>query len=164
MGRPKQDLDARYGKLTVLAELSGNRVDVQCDCGQRKQVYRSNLRLGKVTSCGRPGCRTRTSSVLPPPHAGPSWVNVNHIREVWELYNGGSSASLLVTRFGLPGATDASVYNLIRAIRKKGGIDPYMASLYIPERDAVVPRPAPPPLSTAPVTTSFPAPPTTYKT
>ncbi len=46
----------RYGKLTVLEK--GERINrnlvwiCQCDCGNKKEVYQSNLQNGKTRSCG----------------------------------------------------------------------------------------------------------------
>lgn len=56
-----------YGSFTVLEVLPKMRVICRCECGKIKNVYKSNLVLGKSKSCGchnsgnkkHGGCRTR---------------------------------------------------------------------------------------------------------
>jgi len=45
----------RFARLVIIKEVSpknGRRVLVQCDCGVRKEIYRSELFSGRTKSCG----------------------------------------------------------------------------------------------------------------
>lgn len=42
----------KFGKLTVLKELGGNKVLCHCDCGNEKIITKSNIIKGIIKSCG----------------------------------------------------------------------------------------------------------------
>lgn len=42
----------RYGRLTVLSRVPGNKWLCRCDCGTEKQIYGGSLRNGLSQSCG----------------------------------------------------------------------------------------------------------------
>lgn len=42
----------RFGKLTVIEELGGNKIRCRCDCGTVKVYNKSNVSRGLTTSCG----------------------------------------------------------------------------------------------------------------
>ncbi len=46
----------KYGKLTVIKQISnsthGNKYLCKCECGNEKEVIKSNLKSGRTTSCG----------------------------------------------------------------------------------------------------------------
>lgn len=48
----KDTVGQRFGKLVVLEELSGGRVLCKCDCGNTKNINKSHMLLGNITSCG----------------------------------------------------------------------------------------------------------------
>lgn len=48
----KNTVGQRFGKLVVLEELGGGRVLCQCDCGKTKNINKSHLLTGDITTCG----------------------------------------------------------------------------------------------------------------
>ena len=48
----KNTVGQRFGKLVVLEELGGGRVLCQCDCGKTKNINKSHLLTGGITTCG----------------------------------------------------------------------------------------------------------------
>jgi hypothetical protein len=49
----RKTLNTRYGRLTVLnTQQTGDKVEVYCDCGTIKTVWRNKLMAGQVQSCG----------------------------------------------------------------------------------------------------------------
>lgn len=53
----------RYGALTVLEKTKNNQGRTawlcQCDCGNLRTVRGSDLRAGKITTCGKAGCKEK---------------------------------------------------------------------------------------------------------
>ena len=52
MSHVKNTVGQRFGKLVVLEELAGGKVQCQCDCGAIKTVNKAHLLHGDITSCG----------------------------------------------------------------------------------------------------------------
>ena len=42
----------KFGMLTIIKELGGNKVRCQCDCGNVIEVAKSNVTRGNTNSCG----------------------------------------------------------------------------------------------------------------
>lgn len=141
MPRPKQPLEDTYGKLTVLEELPASKVRVKCLCGTVKDVHRSNLRSGKVVSCGAAACRD--TSVGGRRMRGPTWLRRNMIRTVYEQYLTGAQTVQQTAEFY--NVHVQTVYALVHAIEQGGGLDAYMARIeQEPEHgDEEAPPPAP---------------------
>ncbi len=60
MGKRKDWIGRRYGRLTVIGESEEpNCVTCLCDCGNQKEVVKGNLTNGNTSSCG---CRRVESS------------------------------------------------------------------------------------------------------
>lgn len=156
MARVIEPLQEQYGKLTVLQERN-NVVSVRCTCGAVKEVLRSNLRNGRVKSCGRSECREYTidpnnNGRRGPKINGPTWLKPEKIFTVWRAYHEGVKGRALGTEYGVPSAT---VYSLIQRIRAHGGIIPYLGAinaererlgyrlLPVPDRDPATPNMTP---------------------
>lgn len=146
MARPKQPLEPRYGKLTVLAELPNSRVQVRCTCGTEKVVHRSNLRAGRVTTCGANTCRPLP--LAGPRARGPAWIKHDLIPDLWKRYSSGEAAVNDVAEYY--SVHPQTVYALLRNIGEQG-INEYMARLDAqpaprkaaePEEDYEPPAPA----------------------
>lgn len=127
MSRPRLDLQTTYGKLTVISDLGGLHTLVRCECGDQKWVLRTNLRAGRIRSCGKPGCRTYatapTRSVV---QNGPSWLPVDAIPGLYARAQQPGEVGHLAKELQV---SDTSIYNLLREIRDHGGIETYMAFL-----------------------------------
>ncbi len=56
----------RFGRLTAvrLTRLRRSLWELQCDCGAVLFATTQNLRAGKITSCGAPGCATAAGPAL----------------------------------------------------------------------------------------------------
>ena len=156
MARPRAPLDPTYGKLTVLQELPGNEVKVRCVCGTEKSVHRSNLRAGRVTSCGGEHCRE--APARGPRARGPSWITHDLIPKLFtDLRDGELLVADVATHYGIH---EQTVYALLHTIDAAGGIDAYMAGLRPPQgaatlpsakpKDPAAPPPAPKPKVKAP--------------
>lgn len=46
----------RSGHIEIIKELGGGKVLIRCDCGQEKEVYKSNIMRGNQHSCGDRDC------------------------------------------------------------------------------------------------------------
>ena len=61
MANPIKQMSGRYGKLTVISGpiVRDNQVwyCFKCDCGCRKEIRASEVRLGRTRSCGARSCR-----------------------------------------------------------------------------------------------------------
>jgi hypothetical protein len=174
MPRPKQPLLPKYGKLTVIRELPCSAVEVRCECGFVKSVARSNLRAGRVVSCGARTCRTLLGADGKPLAGrplGPRWIELDKVPELYHRYTaGGVTAAVLGAEHGVPQQT---IYSLMSRIDAAGGIGPYMAAAVqnastrvnrtskVKPAPAVVTGPVTPPSTYTPVT-RVPRPPTAY--
>ena len=49
-------LGLRSGHIEIIKELGGGKVLIRCDCGQEKEVYKSNIMRGNQHSCGGKDC------------------------------------------------------------------------------------------------------------
>jgi len=130
MGRLKLPLQATYGTLTVIGELPKYMVRVRCTCGTEKDVQRSNLRSGRITSCGAPLCRAPyVRSDQPTPKAGkkprlPTWITLEQVKKLWEDYTVHKVEAMIIAK--AYAVHTQSVYNLMRQIRRAGGIDEFV--------------------------------------
>ena len=130
MGRPRVPLATRYGRLTVVTDLGGENTFVRCDCGAEKWVARSNLRAGRIRSCGGAGCRTRAAkepmskAELISKKRAPGWLPISSIPGAWEACRAPEGAESIATTLNQP---VHKVLELAEAIRATGGIERYMA-------------------------------------
>lgn len=128
MPRPRHPLEPQYGRLTVLKELSGSKVEVRCQCGTVKTVNRSNLRSGRVVSCGSDTCREVPKAG--PRARGPTWVPRHAIAEVYNNYiTGAVSVGDMAEHYGVH---EQTVYALMRRIDQLGGLAAYLEYLKHP--------------------------------
>jgi hypothetical protein len=131
MARPREPLETRYGKLTVLGDKDLKTL-VRCDCGTEKWVLRSNLRNGRINSCGAPVCRGSTDSDSVTPLSedaiatlkAPAWIAPADIPGMWSAYCSDGKVMVIAQQYQVHIQT---VYGLLKVIKAVGGIDPYMA-------------------------------------
>jgi hypothetical protein len=129
MSRPRLELEKTYGKLTVVSDMGGGSVLVRCTCGDTKWVLRTNLRAGRIQSCGKPGCRTYTSgapSQRKPSPVGPSWIPVDAIPGLYKRAQQPGAVPELARELAV---SDSAVYGLLREIGERGGVEQYIEFL-----------------------------------
>jgi len=135
MSRPRLELQPTYGKLTVVSDFGGTKTLVRCECGDQKWVLRTNLRAGRIKSCGNAGCRVYTSGFAPAPLArsskAPTWLPTDAIPGVFARAQQPGGVLQLSTELQV---SDTTIYNLITTVREHGGIEAYMQFLSSDQR------------------------------
>lgn len=121
MARTRSPLAATYGSLTVIADYGGDSAMVQCTCGRQKWVLRSNLRAGRIKSCGSPGCRPYANR-SPLPADAPTWLPPSAIPSVIAMVDE-VGVEIAAQQMGRP---QADVHALVNACVARGGVEAYV--------------------------------------
>lgn len=130
--RIKHPLAPQYGKLTVIREVFQS-VECRCSCGTMKVVNRSNLRAGRVRSCGQGTCRDFTVGDKRGPKPGfPTWIRPHKIRAMYIDYTErGIEGAFLARQNGVHSHTFYNLVNKIATYATEDGsaIDNYMEAM-----------------------------------
>jgi len=123
MARPRSPLDPHYGALKVVADYGGDTALVECTCGRQKWVLRSNLRAGRIKSCGSAGCRPYATRVGKPRHVDmPDWLPQGAVANV---YNMAKALGVIVAAEQIQ-QDEATVTQLVDTIDRFGSVDAYL--------------------------------------
>jgi hypothetical protein len=132
MKKPLKKLGKKYGKLSVVAEetLEGRRTAiVNCTCGVQKRVNVDALTSGRTKSCGALTCRrgrsrVKASKTYTP--RGSKEVPLAALRRIVKATTR-KVDPITVAEAGRACGVDnmQTLYSVLRAVRKCGGIDEY---------------------------------------
>lgn len=135
MPRKRTPLDPTYGVLTVINDPpEGLKTQVRCRCGVEKWVLRSNLTSHRLSSCGAPSCRTRSTLANPKPLSQkminairlPTWLPLTDVPHVVKQLENKANPMVLGVHYGVHVQT---IYNFIKTVRQCGGVANYLAAV-----------------------------------